>query len=43
MMCVVREVCVENAQTRSSTGTVMFYIEPVYSNPASQRAGLSML
>ena len=38
MMCVVREVCVENAQP-VEFGQPLFYVEPVDSNPASQKAG----
>ena len=38
MMCVVREVCVENAQP-VEFGQPMFYVEPVDSNPASQKTG----
>ena len=38
MMCVVREVCVENAQP-VEFGQPLFYVEPVDSNPESQKAG----
>ena len=38
MMCVVREVCVESAQP-VEFGQPLFYVEPVDSNPASQKAG----
>ena len=37
-MCVVREACVENAQP-VEYDQVLFYVEPVDSNPASQKVG----
>ncbi len=37
-MCVVREVCVENAQP-VEYGQELFYVEPVDSNPASEKVG----